>query len=752
MRRWYMSAAALLGLTATAAQADYLVIRVYVGGRSESAGGSGGGAGPVGAGGGGPVGPGMGGGPGLPGGGNPGIPGGGNPGIPGGGRGPGGGMGLGGPGGGMGLGGPGGGPPGAGGNRGPGGGMGLGGPGGGMGLGGPGGAGVGGGPGGGMGLGGPGGAGVGGGPGGGMGLGGGGGLGTEVKFDTYESYVMVAVELLDNKPIPNEFLSIGQWHTPWGHTAAFNDGVNIILDHLSQKTPRRLFTDQKAKFTIKKDRDANDFISMAEFALAHGMVPEATWALDELVKNMPANANEKVKSTIARYKEVDAALKKPAAAGSAVDDWRKRLPNYNPANSDHYVIFYAEQTKETPPEVQRRLDLLEQNMRAFYTWFAINDIALKVPEEKLVAVIVPDPTTFKLQRTALDAPPTVDDGFFAPRDNVAVFAAQRMDEGYQIFSKMMTESVWKRFPRRDLLLSGKDAPAQMKREKGWKEEFRRFQTLALVDKALEHEAEIAAVSHEGTRQLTIAANLLPRTLATPQWISFGFASLFDTPKGPYPGATGAAKVAFWQVYGAPNWAYLAPFRIWLKSKDPLAKLDEPAVALKRTITDYYFQSARKDVSTDIDPSLTESERKRKEKELARAKEELLRARSQAWALTYYLAQNRMADLQAYFQELSKLPRDLELDEQTMLLTFARAFKLTNADGNTVDESKLTVLANNWFAKIEGTEVPMRDHDITKRKDPNDTNRQNQGGNGPGPIGPGGPGAGNGNGGPIRPGG
>jgi hypothetical protein len=605
-----------------------------------------------------------------------------------------------------------------------------------------------------MGLGGPGGGMGLGGPGGGMGLGGGGGLGTEVKFDTFESYVMVAVELLDNKKIPNEILNIGQWHTPWGHTAEFNDEVNIIVNHLPQKTPHRQFAEQMAKATVKKDRDANDFISMAEFALAHGLVPEATKALDELAKNMPANASEKAKTIIARYKEVDAALKKPAAAGRAVDDWRKRLPNYNPANSDHYVLFHAEQTKETPPEVQRRLDLLEQNMRAFYTWFAVNDIALSIPEEKLVAVIVPDPTTFKLQRTALDAPPAVDDGFFSPRDNVAVFAAQRMDEGYQIFSKMMQESVWKRFPRRDVLLAGKDAPRELKREKGWKDEFKRFQTLALVDKALEHEAEIASVSHEGTRQLAIAANLFPRTLATPQWISFGFASLFDTPKGPYPANTGAAKVAFWQVYGAPNWAYLAPFRIWADSKDALAKLDEPAVALKRTITDYYFQSARKDVNTEIDPSLTESERKRREKELARSKEELLRARAQAWALTYYLAQNRMADLQAYFQELGKLPRDLELDEQTMLLTFARAFKLTNADGNSVDESKLAVLANNWFAKMKATEVPMRDHEITKRKDPNDTNRQNPGGGGPpGPIGPGGVGGpGAGNGGPNRPGG
>ena len=55
-----------------------------------------------------------------------------------------------------------------------------------------------------------------------------------------------------------------------------------------------------------------------------------------------------------------------------------------------------------------------------------------------------------------------------------------------------------------------------------------MQTLALVDKALEHEAELASVGHEGTRQLAIATGLYPAAVAVPQWVSFGFASLFDT--------------------------------------------------------------------------------------------------------------------------------------------------------------------------------------------------------------------------------
>src|SRR5262249_40783894 len=280
----------------------------------------------------------------------------------------------------------------------------------------------------------------------------------------------------------------------------------------------------KAKATAKKDRDATDFLGMAELALNYGLVDEGVWALDELSKSMPAGASDHAKKVAAKFKEVRDALAKPLPDGPAGADWRKRLPNYTPATSKdgHYVMFFGSDSKELPDEVKSRLELLEKNMQAFYAWFALHEIALKVPTEKLVTIMVPDVTTYKLQRAALDAPPAVSDGFYAPRDNVAVFSLQRLDEAYQIFAKMMQEAVWKKYPRRGDLLAGRDAPKDLKKEKGWRDEFRRIQTLALVDKALEHEAEVASVSHEGTRQLAIAAEIFPRTLATPEWISFGF--------------------------------------------------------------------------------------------------------------------------------------------------------------------------------------------------------------------------------------
>jgi hypothetical protein len=340
--------------------------------------------------------------------------------------------------------------------------------------------------------------------------------------------------------------------------------------------------------------------------------------------------------------------------------------------------------------------------------------ALSMPDDRLVAIQVQDAATFRAQRTAANDSQVVCDGFFVPRDNVAVFSSTRLDPAYQVFSRSLVQQMWQDGWKREELLAGKDIPRSLKKGKDWKETFRRCQTLALVDKALENEAELAAVGHEGTRQLAIAANLIPGSVMLPEWLQFGFASLFDTPKGPYP-LDNTAQTSFWPSYGAPNWAYIRPFQIWQRSKEPEKKLDDPAVAIRRTITDYYFRNTRKDIDEEIDPKLTDTERKQKEREIGRAKEDQLRARALAWALVYYLAKYHTDDLLTYFHELSNQPRDLEMDEHTNLLAFGRAMKLLNAAGDDLDEAKLASLGREWFASMMREPVPGPDYRLEPRK-------------------------------------
>src|SRR5207253_6658106 len=98
----------------------------------------------------------------------------------------------------------------------------------------------------------------------------------------------------------------------------------------------------------------------------------------------------------------------------------------------------------------------------------------------------------------------------------------------------------------------------------------RAQTLTLVLKAMEEDGKRATVTHEGTRQLIAALGLLPRSVEAPQWIDFGMASFFETPKGSY-----------WWGAGAPNMTYLVNFKLWDYNK----KLDKnPAEALMSVVT------------------------------------------------------------------------------------------------------------------------------------------------------------------------
>src|SRR5262249_19735318 len=118
--------------------------------------------------------------------------------------------------------------------------------------------------------------------------------------------------------------------------------------------------------------------------------------------------------------------------------------------------------------------------------------------------------------------------------------------------------------------------------------------------------------------------------------------------------------------------YLYTFKTWEKGH----KLDPAKAALEKVVTDGYFRQAR----DGKDPAA------------------VLRARTMAWSLTYFLAsEQRLDGLLRYFSELSKLPRDLQLDDATLLLTFARSFDLVEArNPDRVDQSKFAAFANDWY--------------------------------------------------------
>ena len=80
-----------------------------------------------------------------------------------------------------------------------------------------------------------------------------------------------------------------------------------------------------------------------------------------------------------------------------------------------------------------------------------------------------------------------------------------------------------------------------------------------------------------------------------------------------------------------------------------------------------------------------------------------KSRATAWSLTYFLAQKKLDGLLHYFKELGRMPRDLELNEDTLLNGFARAFDCVDGTKK-VDTRKLSSLADQWYRYIETTPV------------------------------------------------
>src|SRR5205807_595207 len=111
----------------------------------------------------------------------------------------------------------------------------------------------------------------------------------------------------------------------------------------------------------------------------------------------------------------------------------------------------------------------------------------------------------------------------------------------------------------------------------------------------------------------------------------------------------------------------------------------PGETLRKVVTDGYLR----DAARSKDPAV---ERK---------------AHAATWALTYFLMQTRPDGVLRYYKELSKQPRDVELDADTLLGCFARAFDLVDS-GKNVDARKVDDLGNQWDQFMKDTKFEFED--------------------------------------------
>jgi hypothetical protein len=479
-----------------------------------------------------------------------------------------------------------------------------------------------------------------------------------------------------------------QIDTKWGTTTLYKDPPNrpvrgatyeFIRPKVStvwERYQARLKDIPKTNATEKQLED------IAEWTLRHGLLTEFTKHMDELVNTAPKNP-----AAIA-YKQVTEAMHRPITRreSSTVQQTFGRFTR-EPSKEGHYVLYYDGRTATTRPEIQSRLRRLENNYRAFYYWFALRGKVLQPPDYPLVAVMLQKKDDFRLWEKAFNpSDPAAEggehrvDGFLARRENLAVFSMEPLEDIYEQFVKTINDKMKEGWDF-DLLLQRKPRTRAYPKTPppSW-DDVDYMKTVALVIKVHQEESEIATVTHEGTRQLLAASSLepgkvlLPRAVDAPRWLQFGMGSFFETPKG-----------AYWMGTGAPSWTYLKEFKT---RKD---KLDPAETALKKVIRDTYFKDA-----ADASRATATADSKVYE-------DDLLKARTMSWALTYYLATEQLDGLLKYFDELNNLPRDLEFEPDVLEGCFARAFGLGQAnDASKLDSTKASDFANKWYDKIQFT--------------------------------------------------
>ncbi|MFO0843724.1 MAG: DUF1570 domain-containing protein [Gemmataceae bacterium] len=434
-----------------------------------------------------------------------------------------------------------------------------------------------------------------------------------------------------------------------------------------------------------------DKLTLARWGLENGLLAEFTKLMDGLASAEESRNDPFVKA----YVKTKADLDRPAAKDDVVSAWRtKVLENYRVAEGPHYALLHNHAQGEGAEEVKHTLDRLEKTMRSYYYWWALRGQPLPVPTARQVVVLSDKIEDFRRLQKHLTASPLLADSFFARREGLSVFAGRRTDDAYTTLDRMAKPYWEKGYVRNELLRGSLKAGVpkamlpRLQMTGGHNEEVDTARVFALLLRAMEEEWDATGLSHEASRQLVYASGLLPRNVHAPEWLMFGLGSFFEVPlQSPFGGA------------GAPSPYWMPRFREYYNAKQynrGRATAANPSSydALVQTVTEGGFRSKPERATPQPDETPEMATHRAKESHARRA-------RAAAWSLTFFLAKMELDGLRRYFKELSRMPRDVELDDKVLLACFARSFDCVNAD-KSLNKAKLTNLADRWIKYVQST--------------------------------------------------
>jgi len=467
------------------------------------------------------------------------------------------------------------------------------------------------------------------------------------------------------------------------------------------------FEQRKRDLPSKTKGDADAYQALAEYALQHGLVKQFEETCEQAGKLGRSNA------AMQRCVEMKARLAKQLP-DEPLTGWRAVIQNGDGKSYGglHFVVYCRNVQNADLPLAEAQLKRLEEAFTIWYYWWALHTDQIPPPPPYRLGVIVDgdkadfltlhEDLTYKRKFVGAETPrdeqrrrhyetsfstgPLVADGFVARRDALLVLSLARVSLEADEFERWATSRFDKPDDRKKLLLlqagqtlaTGADVDLAATRQTQ-KLEFTdafadraRNQTLALMLDEMDRAAQRASASHNASRQLLFATGLLAPNVAAPEWVQFGLGSFFETPEG--------------APWACPTDLSPVHLPLFLEAKRQAGEDARKRYELLRSVvTDAAFRG----VAGEPDRALA-----------------LRRARANAWALTWFLANRSdekgepyLARLRAYCDELRKLPRDRELDEETLLRCFARAFGAWDERAEAVNQEKLDELAKRWISSV-----------------------------------------------------
>jgi hypothetical protein len=456
----------------------------------------------------------------------------------------------------------------------------------------------------------------------------------------------------------------------------------------------------KEKEFSKGKPTAEQYLGMAEWCLQHGLLKEFTDTMGKFGKSYDTHPKFKA------FEQVDKELKEAPkqddpGATKIIAQAKERSYKSSTSKDGHYHMFYPTLLKDSA--VQLRLANLERTYHSFYYWIALkSEKVLPQPGHRFVVVLEPGRQEFLIQKNSHTAKPLMEAGFLTQGNNVVFLSVKPITKAYNMMEEMNIE-YWNKFGvSQEKILSGDTGKLDLNTSIG---EAAKLSTLGLFQKALEDENGQASASHEAIQQLLAGADVLPRNVLTAEWLRYGLASFFETP-----------RLSFFDCTALPSWTNLINFRFHREHTKKLAD-DDRALVLLRVITDDYFNQAH--------VSLQQAENAEDKAAAAKeAHERLELAQASAWSLTYYLMRSKddMLRIFKYCDELKKLPRDIEYTPTVLAATFGKAmdWKLNPmTEPIPVTLNDLDALSAAWYKHMDYTrlDIPIDDSILADMKTP-----------------------------------